>query len=98
MSSDINKIHVKQLCIHVHRSCQNQIMCNFQIKEGSLTSSFGKEFHDECNAAGQTHKTPGDYSERNTKYFNLVIWFKYVPLKVHTNAGIAIITKFNHYT
>ena len=42
-------------------------MCTVQIKEGSLTSSFGKEFRDECNAAGQIHKTPGDYVERNTK-------------------------------
>jgi len=42
-------------------------MCTFQIKEGFLTSFFGKEFQDECNAAGQTHKTPGDYKERNTK-------------------------------
>jgi len=35
----------------------------FQKYEGSLTSFFGKEFHDECNAAGPTHKTPGDFRE-----------------------------------
>lgn len=34
--------------------------------KSSLTSSFGKESHDECNAASQTHKTPGGYKESDT--------------------------------
>lgn len=71
-------------------------MCTFQIKEGSLTSSFGNEFHGECNTAGQIHKTPGDYIERNTKglEFSNLLNSEYLCKKIQ----VLLLPHFNHYT